>query len=181
MANWTPKTTAPTQGQAPYNWNSSLVWECTWYAYYRVQEGSGLSEPPCWQTGSGSSGSGLFNNAKTWLDHYRDPWEVKGLDYIPVAGDIIVFDGVAGHVVVVELVNGDGTLVVSDSNLIGGNHRYGVKYDYEYGQRIYGLQYNTGNCLGALHNPNVSPTPVVKPLIIPVKKRRRNKIYLRRL
>lgn len=183
MANWISKITAPEVNvSTPYDWSSSLCWECTWYAYYRVMEGSGLNQAPCWQTGSGSSGAGLWNNAKTWLAHFRDPWEVKGLDYQCQPGDIIVFDGNAGHVVVVELVNNDGSLVISDCNLIGGNHNYGVKYDYEYGNVIYGLTAQTGVCLGALHNPNItSSADPDKPKLIPLlKRKKRIRTLLRR-
>ena len=173
MANWNMSITPPAQGSAPYDWNAQSLYQCTWYAYWRVQEGSGLSEPPCWYSGSGSSGYGAYTNAKEWLNNYRDPWVVKDLNYNPQPGDIIVFTGTYGHVVVVEAVNNDGSLIVSDYNLIGGNEAYGVKYDYEYGNPIYGLIYNTGTCIGALHNPNISPSPTPGKKVIPFKRRRR--------
>ncbi|MBR2546290.1 MAG: CHAP domain-containing protein [Erysipelotrichaceae bacterium] len=156
--SWTPRTTAPTQGTPPYDWSATSIYECTWYAYWRVQE-EGYT-PPCWYSGSGSSGTGYYTNAKYWLDHYRDPWEVKNLNYSPVAGDIIIFTGTYGHCVVVEAVNGDGTLTITDYNLIAGDHTFGRKTNYVYGERIYGAVQNTGACIGALHYPNgTPPTP----------------------
>lgn len=155
MSNWAIRYEGPAYGTPPYDWNSASRYQCTWYAYWRVQEGSGLAQPPCWYRGSGSSGYGLYTNAKEWLNHYRDPWEVKGLNYDPQAGDIIVFDGIAGHVVVVEKNNGDGTLYITDYNGLGGSERWGYKTNYVYGNRLPG----TGNCIGALHNPNISPEP----------------------
>jgi len=160
--SWSPRNTSVSYGTTPYDWNAASIYECTWYAYWRVQEGSGLSQPPCWFSGSGSSGTGAYTNARYWLDNYRDPWEVKGLSYSPVAGDIIVFTGTYGHVVVVEAVNGNGTLQVSDYNLIGGHHSFGFKSDYTYGDTIQGY-ISTGACIGALHNPNIEPTPPTPP------------------
>lgn len=176
--SWTPRYNAVPYDEPPYDWTLGSLYECTWYAYFRVQEGSGLSEPPCWFSGSGSSGYGLYTDAKYWLDHYRTPWQVKDLNYKPVEGDIIVFTGTAGHVVVVEHVNTDDTLVVSDYNLIGGYHAFGIKYDYVYGDIIRGYM-TTGACIGALHNPNISPTPptpiirILMPLFIKIKNRKR--------
>ena len=156
--SWTPRTTAPTYGTLPYDWNAYTRYQCTWYAYWRVQE-EGLT-PPVWQTGSGSSGSGYYNNAKTWLDHYRDPWQVKPVSgYSPVPGDIIIFTGTYGHCVVVESDNGNGTLTVTDYNLIAGDDTFGRKTDYVYGNRIYGATQNTGACIGALHYPGQGPGP----------------------
>ena len=160
MATWTPRTTAPAYGTTPYDWNAYTRYQCTWYAYWRVQEGYGITDPPCWQTGSGSSGSGAYNDAKTWLSHYRDPWVAHPIadGSVPTEGDIIVFTGNFGHVVVVEKDNGDGTLCVSDYNLISGYETFGYKTDYEYGNRISGYM-NTGACIGYLHYPYGTPSP----------------------
>ena len=155
---WTPITTAPTTGTLPYDWSAATIYECTWFAYWRVQQGYDLERPPCWQTGSGSSGSGKYVNAKYWLEHYRDPWQVKDIatypDYLPVPGDIIVFDGTYGHVVVVEKVNSNGTWMVTDWNLIGGSQKFGRKSNYIYPNRINSSAGNTGPVLGCLHLPN---------------------------
>lgn len=158
MASWISRDTPVPAGTPPYDWSSATKFECTWFAYYRVQEGSGLAEPPCWYSGSGSSGYGLYTNAKDWLDHYRDPWQVIPVQqfYKCKAGDIIVFTGNYGHVVVVEKVNADGTLCVSDYNLIGGTHAFGYKTDYRYPERIIGASTSTGACIGVLHNPNIT-------------------------
>ena len=155
--SWIPRTTSVPIGTAPYDWNSANLYQCTWYAYARVQEGSGLNQPPCWYSGSGSSGSGLYTNAKYWLDHYRTPWQAIPYrsDYKCSVGDIVVFTGNYGHVVVVEKINNDGTLCVSDYNLISGSNQFGYKTDYVYGHRIRGGGGYTGNCIGVLHNPNI--------------------------
>lgn len=162
---WTPRTTAPTSGTPPYDWNAYTRYQCTWYAYWRVQEGYNMSDPPCWQTGSGSSGSGAYNDAKTWLSHYRSPWVAHpisdGTGVRP--GDIIVFTGNFGHVVVVEKDNGNGTFAVSDYNLIAGNNTFGYKSSYTYGNRISGPVYTTGACIGYLRYPDGSPDPPTPP------------------
>lgn len=180
--SWDIRESPVIQGTQPYDWSSATKFQCTWYAYYRVQEGSGLAEPPCWYSGSGSSGYGLYTNAKDWLDHYRDPWEVKSLDYQPVEGDIIVFTGTYGHVVVVERVNANGTLCVSDYNLIGGTEAFGYKTDYRYGEIIIGAEYVTGACIGALHNNNIEPAPpvVIKRYFSMGKRRKPKRIIVRR-
>lgn len=181
---WNKRRTAVPTGTIPYDWNSASKFQCTWYAYYRVQEGSGLTQPPCWYSGSGSTGTGLYTNAKDWLNHYRTPWQVKDLTYSPVAGDIIVFTGTYGHLVVVEGVNSDGTLDVSDYNLIGGTEVFGYKNNYRYGDRIQGTTIGTGACIGALHNPNITPTPEpptpTTNIINYFKKRRFTRIIKRR-
>lgn len=164
---WTPRTTAPTSGTSPYDWNSASIYECTWYAYWRVQEGGstqdGAYTPPCWYSGSGSSGYGAYTNAKEWLNNYRDPWEVKGTNYTPVPGDIVVFTGTYGHVVVIESANSDGSYVVTDYNLIAGTHMFGRKTNYFYPNRIQGANISTGNCIGCLHYPSSGPTPPEPP------------------
>lgn len=161
--SWQARTAAPATGTAPYDWNAGTIYECTWYAYWRVQEGSGLNQPPVWQNGSGSTGTGAYRNARYWLEHWRTPWIVEPLEYYPVEGDIIVFTGTYGHVVVVEKVNGDGTLSVSDYNLIGGAQQFGYKTNYIYGEPIQGY-IPTGACIGALHNPNIEPGPGPVPI-----------------
>ena len=179
MSAWIPRNSAPSYGTAPYDWNAYTIYECTWYAYWRVQEGSGLNEPPVWQNGSGSSGTGAYRNAKYWLEHWRDPWQVKDLSYDPVQGDIIVFTGNYGHVVVVEEVNGDGTLCVSDYNLIGGSQQFGYKTDYQYGNIIVGY-IPTGACIGALHNDNIEPSePDYTPYWYWFRKRKRRNMNVK--
>lgn len=149
--SWTPRTSAPTYGTTPYDWSAYTRGQCTWYAYWRVQE-EGYS-PPCWQIGSGSSGSGAYNNAATWLSHYRDPWEVKGTNYQPVAGDIAVFDTAdgAGHVCVIELIVSSSMAMISD---------YNISFDESFSYRswtIGGGIGSTGTLKGYLHYPNGTP------------------------
>lgn len=178
--SWTPNYEPIPYGTSGYPWDWPSTYQCTWYAYFRVQQGSGLSEPPCWYDGSGSSGTGYYTDAKYWLVHYRTPWEIKSLNDTLSVGDIVVFTGTAGHVVVVERVNDDGTYVVSDYNLMGGALQFGIKYDYVYGDIIRGYM-TTGACIGALHNPNITPTPPtptpliyrLMPLFVKIKNRKR--------
>lgn len=157
---WTPRTTAPTTGTPPYDWNAGTKYQCTWYAYWRVQEGFSMSDPPVWHTGSGSTGSGYYRNAKYWLDHYRDPWIAHNIGdgYVPKAGDIVVFTGTYGHCVVIESKNGDGSYVVTDYNLIGGAEQWGRKTNYNYGDTIQGY-ISTGACIGCLEYPDSGPYP----------------------
>lgn len=169
---WTPRTTAPTTSDTWYDWSLGTVGQCTWYAYYRVQEGFNAPYPPEWKTGQGNNGSGKYTDAKLWLEHYRSPWIPHDLGdgYIPVAGDIVVFTGSFGHCVVIESKNGDGTYVVTDYNLIGGNETWGRKTDYTYGDRITdGLgPLPTGNCIGCLHFPEGTPDPPTPTPLDPV-------------
>ena len=177
MASWIPRNSLVLPGTQPYDWSSSSLFECTWYAYWRVQEGSGLTEPPCWYSGSGSTGYGYYTNAKEWLDHYRDPWEVYDISTYPsykcTPGDIIVFTGNYGHVVVVEKVNADGTLCISDYNLMGGEHAFGYMNNYHYGDIIIGYM-TTGACIGVLHNPNITPVDRL-PITAMYKSKRRKR------
>lgn len=177
MILWTPRTTAPAEGTPPYDWNAYTKKQCTWYAYWRVREGK--LTPPVWQTGSGNSGSGLYNNAKTWLDHFRDPWERHYINdgVQPVAGDIIVFTGTYGHVCVVEEVRkSDGLMAISDYNLLGGNDNFGYKYNYKYGDRLFGPVYSTGACIGFLHYPDIVGETIMGYII-----KRNNKEYVIKL
>lgn len=87
-------------GEAPYKWGIDSVYQCTWFVYYRIAElGLGWEFPTWWDR---ETKTGSYPNAKEWLKNYRDPWEVKGVDYTPVAGDIAVFDGTYGHVQFLE-------------------------------------------------------------------------------
>lgn len=160
---WTPRTTAPSSSDPDYHWDWGTAGECTWYAYLRVQEGFGMSDPPCWQTGYGTSGppgygSGKYENATNWLNHYRDPWEVKGLSYSPVPGDIAVFksgaDGTGpGHVLVIESLKNATTANISD---------YNINLNHQFSYREWTIGGGTGaTCVlkGYLHYPNGEPTP----------------------
>ena len=162
MATWTPRTTAPTWGSSPYQWNLATQGQCTWYAYFRVQEGFNMSDPPCWQSGSGlpsgqgGTGTGMYNNATTWLSHYRSPWETKGTSYTPVPGDIAVFNTGSGgtgpgHVCVIESIVNSTTAMISD---------YNIALDESFKYRswtIGGGIGSTGVLKGYLHYPNSTP------------------------
>lgn len=93
---FTPRTTPLEYGETPWRWDVSSVYQCTWYVYYRSLF---LSAPTYWDR---ATKTGSYPNAKEWLENYREPWEVKGVDYTPVAGDIVVYDGEYGHVQFME-------------------------------------------------------------------------------
>ena len=86
------------KGTEPYNWNVDSVYQCTWYCFYRALE-VGYSAPCYWDR---ATRTGSYTNAKEWLANFREPWEVKDVNYTPVAGDICVYDGTCGHVQFME-------------------------------------------------------------------------------
>ena len=140
------RTTPVTPGTKPYNWSSDNVYQCTWYAYYRCGE-KGLPYP-CWWDRATQTGS--FTNAKDWLANYRDPWEVKDVDYIPVENDIVVFNGQYGHVAFVEKVE-NGIAILSQ--YMSGDINSFSNYAWSIGTPY------TGQLLGYLH----CPVAIVKP------------------
>lgn len=91
---------------ARYGGNGYVPGYCTWYAASRV------AIPNNW------------GNANTWDNRARaSGWTVSS---VPVAGAIFQTDsGWAGHVGIVESVNGDGTITVSDMNGFSGFGRVG--------------------------------------------------------
>lgn len=127
-------------GTQPYNWLTDTTYQCTWYSYYRALE-VGYSAP-CWWDRNTMTGS--YTNAKDWLSNYRNPWEVKGLDYQAKAGDIVVYDGTYGHVQFMET----DTMYSEYSNGNPDSFRNGKLTDYK------------GIILGYLHFPleAVQPT-----------------------
>ena len=169
--SWTPRSTAPSYSSTPnpYYWPSGSQGECVWYCYYRALEGFGdwylsgsdiIGYYPCWRSGSGSSGTPGFVDAKYWLDHPRDPWIVKSTSYTPVPGDIAVFTGTAGHNVVIESVVSGG-FMVSDYNL-SGYHQFG--YRFWDGHSPMSTSYaSTGALIGFLHRDDQQPQPTVTP------------------
>lgn len=195
---WNPRDTAPSYSSTPnpYYWPSGAQGECTWYAYYRALEGYGdwyvtsnndiIGYYPCWRTGSGSSGSQGFSDAKNWLSHYRDPWVVKSTSATLYPGDIIIFTGTAGHCAVIEDTSGSG-YIVTDYNL-SGYHTFGKRY-WD-GSSIMSTGYaSTGAYIGALHRsdsvppspptPPTPPTPPATPIImLPMGRKRKFKIKL---
>lgn len=141
------RTTPVEFGTSPYDWNSKYKWECTWYTYYRAGE-KGLPYP-CWWDRATETGS--YTHAKDWLKNYRDPWEVKGVDYIPVENDIAVFAGDLGHVAFIEKVEGDRALLSQYKN---GDENSFSTYSWKYGTSY------TGPLLGYLHCPYGGVEPV---------------------
>lgn len=83
-----PRTTPLIYGEEPWKWDVDSVWQCTWYSFWRFFQVHGIY--PTYQ--NRATKSGLYNNANTWLVNYRDPVKPMGKDYIPVAGDIVVYD-----------------------------------------------------------------------------------------
>ena len=92
------RTTPVSEGTKPYAWGVESVYQCTWYSYYRALE-NGMSAPCYWDR---ATKTGSYTNAKDWLENYREPWEVKDVNYTPKAGDILVYDGEFGHVIFME-------------------------------------------------------------------------------
>ncbi len=94
-----PRTEPVPYGQEPYKWGIDSVYECVWYAFYRCLE-VGFSPVEWWNR---ETKEGSYYHANTWLKNFRDPWQVKGTDYIPVAGDVAVYNyGQYGHVIFME-------------------------------------------------------------------------------
>ena len=94
-----PRTTPLTYGEQPWKWDIPSVYQCTWWCFWRFFQVHGIY--PCYQDGETKTGS--YNDANTWLENVREPVEVKGLDWTPVAGDIAVYDyDVDGHVLFFE-------------------------------------------------------------------------------
>ena len=96
---FTPRTTPLIYGEEPWKWDVDSVYQCTWYSFWRFFQVHGIY--PTYQNRATKSGS--YNNANTWLVNYRDPVKPMGKDYIPVAGDIVVYDWAdLGHVAFME-------------------------------------------------------------------------------
>lgn len=136
------RTTAPLRDNPYYKWGVESEGQCTWGVFYRCAECS--FSPPCYWDRATKTGS--YTNAKLWIENWREPWEVKGSDYKPVAGDIAVFDGEYGHVAFIERVDGKQCLI-SDWNRVAP-----LTYasdTWEYGTRLKGC----GELIGYLHFP----------------------------
>lgn len=173
MPTWTPRTTAPSYSSTPnpYYWPSGSQGECVWYCYYRALEGYGdwylsgsdiIGYYPCWRTGSGSSGSPGFSDAKNWPQHYRDPWVYydRYSSRDPVPGDVIIFTGTAGHNAMIESVVSGGYMV-SDYNL-SSYHGFGYRF-WDGSSRMSGGNGSTGDYIGFLHRSDSEPGPTPEP------------------
>lgn len=95
--------TAPSRYYLSYSGRNPMAWGwCTWYAWQRRYD-MGRPLP--------SSGLG---NANTWDD-------VLGFNYTPAVGAVFQTDGGwYGHVGIVDSVNSDGSITVSDMNGFAG-------------------------------------------------------------
>ena len=148
------RVTSPVYPEKPYAWGVASEGQCTWYAYWRVQE-MGYT-PPCYWDRETKTGS--YTNAKYWLDNYREPWVVKDIDYTPVAGDIAVFTGTYGHVIVIEDIN--GTALISEYNRL---QKLGFDNDFW----TPGSQLSQcGALIGYLHYENKSVEPVERNIYV---------------
>lgn len=136
---FTPRTTPVEKGTKPYAWDVDSVYECTWFCYFRSLEAMSCT-PPCWWDRATQTGS--YTDAKEWLKNFREPWEVKGVDYVPVAGDIAVFDGEYGHVQFME------------TDVMYSEYRKGDPNSFRNGKFE-----KSSNLLGFLHYPlnNIEP------------------------
>lgn len=139
------RTTPVEVGNPSYDWNSPYKYNCTWYVYGRCNE-NGLPYP-CWFEGHGNDGYGSYTDAKEWVNNYRSPWIPYPMktypDYIPVANDIVVYDGEFGHV---QFMETDKTYSEYKS---GDPNSFNV-----------GTFKKTANIIGFLHLPYPSVDPV---------------------
>lgn len=137
---WKPLTHPLEKGTKPYNWDCESVYQCTWFCYFRALS---LLSAPTWFDRPTKTGS--YTNAKLWLQDYRDPWiPITDKDYVPVAGDILVYDGEYGHVIFCE------------TNTITSEYRNGDPNSFRNGKVG---DYN-GKLLGVLHYPYQPVLPV---------------------
>lgn len=111
-SDFSPRYSAPTSSDGAYPWGGSSdlsMPNCTWYAFYRIQE-AGASAPLV----SVSTGNPSWNNACNWI-HAGEPgysvttgsgWTVRKNESNFEPGDIICYDeassGDGGHVAVYE-------------------------------------------------------------------------------
>lgn len=80
------------------------------------------------------------------------------MEYTPIPGDIVVFDGNYGHVAVVEIANEDGTYLLSNYNHVVDG-KFTLDF-WTYDNWVKGTnEPGTGKVLGYLHYPQVI-TPV---------------------
>jgi surface antigen len=135
------RTSAPIG--SPYDFNSKFKGQCTWYAYYRAYEITGYY--PCYNNRATKTNG--YSNAKKWYKNYKEPYYPIPVDkgYIPVVGDIIVFNGNYGHVAVIETDEGEGEYLVSQYNS-NYSEEFSIEHWYTDG-RLNG----TGDPIGYLH------------------------------
>lgn len=136
-----PRTEPVPYGLEPYKWGIQSVYQCVWYCFYRALE-CGFSAPCYWDR---ETKQGSYTNAKEWLKNYRDPWiPITDPNYKPVAGDILVYDGVYGHVIYCE------------TEVMTSEYRNGDKDSFRNAK----IGDYKGDLLGVLHYPYESVLPV---------------------
>lgn len=141
--------TSPVEvGTIPYAWGVPSVYQCTWYCYYRALE-CGLTAPTYWDR---ATKQGSYPNAKEWLENFREPWEVKDINWKPVAGDILVYtDEQYGHVIFCE------------SDTITSEYRSGDPNSFRNAK----IGDYKGDLIGVLHYPFESVLPVERNESVP--------------
>lgn len=148
------RTTPVKYGEEPWDWHATYLWQCTWYVYWRFFQVFGVF--PCYNDRKKKKEG--YNNAKTWLDNYKDAtphWFAKEPNIAFKQGDIIVFDGHYGHVVFVEEVVDNDHCFISQYNLSNPD-----EFSNDVWERdgiLKGNPYNTGKPLGLLRYENVMP------------------------
>jgi len=101
-----------------------LAANCTWYASGRVKEMGGSPEAL----------SSMLGNAGTWGNNLSNSSQIV---YQPQVGDIAEWTR-DGHVAVVEQVNSDGSIVISESNYAGILHHIRTIYPGQVGVQATG-------------------------------------------
>ncbi len=99
-------STVSTSTTGSYSGNNYAYGYCTYYAYNRRAE-------------LGSPIGGNWGNAATWAIYAAAAG--FSVDKNPRAGDVFQISGGLGHVGVVERVNDDGSIYVSEMNYVGWN------------------------------------------------------------
>ena len=149
MGKFEPRTKAPDYDNPNYPHGGASEGQCTYGVYYRCKE-LGWAAPCHYYSGVPG-----YGNAKDWPANIEPQWEnhyvSKEPNYIPVPGDIIVFNGNYGHVAFIEYVEN------ADNN----NYRisqWNMNSDAQYtsdiwhlGDRIYGKKIPTGPVLAYMH------------------------------
>ncbi|NRE40148.1 CHAP domain-containing protein, partial [Enterococcus faecalis] len=97
-----------------YAGNNYPFGQCTWYAYNRMAQ---IGKPIEWFAGDGGNGAGWANSARA-----KGYTVIKGKPSVGWAASMQGGIGGSappyGHVAVVEYVNSDGSILVSEANVI---------------------------------------------------------------
>lgn len=154
------RTTPVGATEKPWTHSVESEGQCTWYVFYRAYQV--FNYFPCYRVRETKSGA--YNNAKTWLENYREPFyphyfkDEPNIEILP--GDIVVFDGNYGHVVFVEKVIDENNAFISQYNLAGPLEFSNDTWTR--GTILKGNPHNTGQPLGILRFRHNSVTPVAR-------------------